>query len=167
MNLGIQTESLSWLTLVPQKNASDLWPSRASLILFSPDRLDQAHHFNELPISGLITERFQQFLQQQLEVGEKLLFNPDQEEWLVITLRPLAAAREFAEQLRWQLADSELLSIQSRALTCSFAVSFYEQPSQVQLAVEELQALLLQAKLMGPDSLLCSLRQPGRPQPTP
>ena len=96
-----------------------------------------------------------------LEVGEKLLFNPDQEEWLVITLRPLAAAREFAEQLRWQLADSELLSIQSWALTCSFAVSFYEQLSQVQLALEELQALLLQAKLMGPDSLLCSFRQPA------
>lgn len=161
MNLGIQTETLSWLTVGPQQNASDLWPARASLILFSPDRLDQAHHFNELPISGLITERFQQFLQQQLEVGEKLLFNPDQEEWLVITLRPLAAARELAEQLRWQLADSELLSIQSRALTCSF----YEQPSQVQLALEELQALLLQAKLMGPDSLLCSLRQPAYRQP--
>lgn len=165
MNLGIETETLAWHAAGQSEIKQPLWPKSASLILFSPDRLERGHHFNDLPICDTVSCRFQHFLQQQLEVGDKLLFNPELEEWLLILARPVELARELAEHLRWQLADSELLSIQSQALTCSFAVSFYEQASQVQQALEELQALLLQAKLRGPDSLLCSLRQPGKGRP--
>lgn len=161
MNLGINHQSLTWKLLGTNTDDELPWPFKASLVLLSPDRIDQDYQYNDQPIVPMIRTRFETYLQQNLEVGEKLLFNTELEEWMLVLLRSPHQTRSVADKLRLELSQSGLLSVQGKALSCSFAVSFFEHPDHIQQAVEELQAMLLQAKLNGPASLVCSLRQPS------
>lgn len=161
MNLKLGTQVKDWIFTEHADSAHFAdWPVQAGLILFSPDRRLRLDGYQEQALDPLVLQQCQNWLTRVLPAGVLNIFDPNEEQWLLVAPFSYHQTREMAERLRWAIAAQKLLKLGNKVLTCSFGVGFYEQHTAIVPALQELETLLLQAKLLGPDGLVTSLRQP-------